>query len=60
MGNIKPFLHPDLLRTISFDREAADNFFKRIKRETEAVEELRKRGFEDAWAIVKLQRGWIN
>jgi len=58
------FIHPDLLRTINFgsNREAADRFFARIDRETEEVEALRKRGFEEheAWALVRMQRGLVN
>jgi hypothetical protein len=59
---MKTWLHPDMLRLPNFGgvREFEERWFARIKRETEAVEELRKRGFTDAWAIVKLQRGCVN
>ena len=59
---MKDFIHPDLLRTVNFgdNREGEEQCFKRIERETEEFEELRKRGFDDAWAIVRLKRGWVN
>ena len=61
---MKDFIHPDLLRTVNHggNREAENRFFARIARETEEVEELRKRGLSihDAWVLVRMQRGLVN
>jgi hypothetical protein len=58
----KTWFHPDHLRTVNFGgyEEGYRRWVARIKRETEAVEELQKQGFTNAWAIVKQSRGWIN
>ena len=61
---MKDFIHPDLLRTVNHggNREAEDKYFERIDRETEWVEDLRKRGFSthEAWVLVRMRRGLVN
>jgi hypothetical protein len=57
---MKPFVHPDLLRCITFGtQEGSDRFSQRIDRETEWVEKLRNEeglSISEAWIIVKMQR----
>ena len=41
---MKTFIHPGLLRTILFDQQSADNFFRKIRLETACVEFLMEQG----------------
>jgi len=59
---VKTFIHPSMLRCVNFggNQEAANRWFEKIERETEAVEFLMQKAglpMHEAWLLIS---GWVN